>query len=175
MTDARPISLSGYGAHNMVVYHRVFLSERHLILTEGPGLFRPFTETTREFLLSDLQGITITRTASGFWINILLAVLGLIGLPCFAESEMVPVACGWLVIVALFLAFHLSRGATCKVIVHTAVSHEHLGGWSRLRAARKGLAVLIPAIERAQKDLALRQTGSVAAAPEGTPPPPAAG
>jgi hypothetical protein len=129
-----------------------WMARDHLLLISRSG----FTEHYKRFYFRDIQAIIIRKTAASLVGNIVLMVLAL---ACFLLTAAVsdPAArIVWALIggfFAFFAAWSLWLGSTCVTHIKTAVQTEQLAAWSRMRAARKGMALLRPRLLEAQGEL----------------------
>jgi hypothetical protein len=127
----------------------VWMARDHLLLVSRIG----YTETYKRFYFRDIQAIIIRKTATAFVWNIVLSIvaLGFI-LPAVGVSD--ATAKIVLALIAGFFTFlvlwSLWRGSSCVTHIKTAVQTEQLAAWNRMRAARKGMALIRPRLLEAQ-------------------------
>jgi hypothetical protein len=126
-----------------------WMGKDHLLLVSRTG----YTETYKRFYFCDIQAVIIRKTAaSAFW-NTVLAILA-ITLILFGIAVSDNIGKGFLFsfggFFALLVLISLWRGATCVTHIKTAVQTEQLAAWHRMRAARKGMAILRPRLQEAQ-------------------------
>jgi len=152
----------------------VWMGRDHLLLVSRAG----YTENYKRFYFRDIQAIIIRKTVTSLIGNTVMIILA-IGFILWAAE--VSDATGKFVLAFLggFFIFltllSLWRGSTCVTQIKTAVQTERLAPWNRMRAARKGMAMIRPRLLEAQGELPqeefkarleeqiLRQTGSSAA------------
>ena len=127
----------------------LWLGKDHVLVVD-----ESWTEQTfRRFFFKDVQTLTVCKSGVfAFWIRFNLVVAALFGGGMLLTDN--DIAQGFLVAVVGFfvlcLLIHLFKGPTCTVHVRTAVQAIELPSLSRMRAARKTLAILRPLIEAAQ-------------------------
>jgi hypothetical protein len=155
----------------------VWMARDHLLLVSRTG----YTENYKRFYFRDIQAVIIRKTATAFVGNIVLSILalGFILLAVAVSDDAFKIV--WSLIGGCFaFVFLLSlwRGSSCVTHIKTAVQTEQLAAWNRMRAARKGMAMIRPRLLAAQgefsqealrarlEDQILRQTQP--SAPENT-------
>jgi len=133
-------------------------------------------EDYKRFYFTDIQAITVQKTAGG-WIQslvfgILAALFGIFLLWADGLGKIFP----GIMTVALFLGVILNwlRGPTCKTTLQTAVQTEVLHSLHRLRTALKVMDRLKDLIHRVQGPLNSEVYGRLPANVRKTPPAPAA-
>jgi len=134
----------------------VWMARDHLLLVSRTG----YTENYKRFYFRDIQAILIRKTAAAFAGNIVLTILALAFILWAVEvSEAIARGAlsflGGLFISLLLLS--LWRGATCVTHIKTAVQTEQLAAWNRMRAARKGMAMIRPRLLEAQGEFPLAE------------------
>ena len=130
----------------------VWMARDHLLLVSRAY----YTETYKRFYFRDIQAVVIRKTAAAFVGNIVLSIpaLGFILLAVSVSDTAFKIV--WALIGGFFaFLFLLSlwRGSTCVTHIKTAVQTEQLAAWSRMRAARKGMAMIRPRLLEAQGQL----------------------
>jgi hypothetical protein len=149
----------------------VWMARDHLLLVSRTG----YTENYKRFYFRDIQAVIIRKTATAFVWNIVLMILALAFI-LWAVDVSGSVARGILSFLGGFFTslvlLSLWRGSTCVTHIKTAVQTEQLAAWNRMRAARKGMAMIRPKLLEAQgqfpqadlkarlEDRILRQTQS---------------
>jgi hypothetical protein len=122
----------------------------HLLVVNRSG----FTERYRRFRYKDLQALQTWETPDGRITAFLLAILALgfamVAVLTFGEALTAGVTGGIAVLMAVLLAWHLRRGATCRTRICTAVQTVELRSLVRSRAIEKTLPILRQRIGEAQ-------------------------
>jgi hypothetical protein len=130
----------------------LWMGKDHLLLVSRTG----YTETYKRFYFRDIQAVLIRKTAAAAVGNAVLAILA-ITLILFGIAVSDSIGRGFLFFFggffALLLLINLWRGSTCVTHIKTAVQTEQLAAWGRMRAARKGMAILRPRLQEAQGGL----------------------
>jgi hypothetical protein len=127
----------------------VWMAQDHLLLILRNG----YTENYKRFYFRDIQAIIIRKTVTSLVGNIFLIILAL---GFFLWAADISDSVGRIVLALLggFFLFlfllSLWRGATCVTQIKTAVQTEQLAAWNRMRAARKGMAMIRPRLLEAQ-------------------------
>jgi hypothetical protein len=129
----------------------MWMARDHLLLVARTG----YTETYKRFYFRDIQAVIIRQTPTAFLWNILL---GIVALCFFLAALLTPpagviarIVCSWIGGLFVFLVLlNLWLGSTCVTQIKTAVQTEELAAWNRMRAARKGLAMIRPRLLEAQ-------------------------
>jgi hypothetical protein len=127
----------------------VWMARDHLLLISRTG----YTENYKRFYFRDIQAILIRKTVTSLVGNIALIILAL---GFFLWAADVSDSVGRIVLALLggFFTFltllSLWRGSTCVTQIKTAVQTEQLAAWNRMRAARKGMAMIRPRLLEAQ-------------------------
>ena len=133
---------------------RVYRGSDHLLVLRRHF----FTETAHRFYFSDIQAITVQRTAAHAILSVILlaAAAGLAACVLlspaylgFSEEELVAIA-ALSVAAVLAVAVNILFGPTCVTELHTAVYREPLPCLARWRAAQKFLEEVRPPIEAVQ-------------------------
>jgi len=147
----------------------LYLGPDHLLALRRSG----YDESAKRFFYNDIQAITLqtngVRTLIAVVTGAVLVIIGiLVGLSLNADSEDVfygAAVVGIIVGVPFLLVFlaNLLLGPTCSAFLHTAVQIEPLSALSRVRAARKCMALLAPRIEAAQGVLSQENVAALAA------------
>ena len=131
---------------------KLYLGETELLQVEA--IF--FVENYKRFAYEDIQSLLLRQTARGLIWSIVLGVLaaafGLLAGSMDEPSAKIfwGVVAGILV---LLLIFNLVRGATCRCQLQTAVGPYPLPSLSRMRPARRALALIAERISAAQGTL----------------------
>jgi len=127
----------------------VWMGSDHLLLVSRAG----YTENYKRFYFRDIQAIIIRKTATSLIGNTVLVILAL-GFFLWAADVSDSIARIVLALLGGFFTFltllSLWRGSTCVTQIKTAVQTEQLAAWNRMRAARKGMAMLRPRLLEAQ-------------------------
>ena len=145
---------------------------------------KSYTQEIHRFALADIQAIQFRRTPRGLIYNAILAVPCVALLILLATTWNDPtmsfgdrVAFGSMVaFLAVFLLVNVLRGPTCRATLTTALGPQPLPSLSRVRAARRALALItgnIAAVQGALRpdeaaqavDRERTQQASAAAAP----------
>ncbi len=133
-------------------YSRLYMAEDHLLSVDTTG----FTEDYKRFYYRDIQAFIFRRTNEWLIGNLVLGFLSALILWGILAIDDVGgrIAMGifGLIVFIPFLV-NLLAGPTCSCSLRTAVQTEELPSLSRLRRARKTLAILRPRIEAAQGSL----------------------
>jgi hypothetical protein len=128
---------------------QLWLGDDHLLQVEWDG----YKEYYKRFRYSDIQAISIRRTAEGFIMMILLGSLTVL-FSTFLLSVDDPAGRWILIVIAGFFGIlfigSVVAGATCQCHLQTAVQVEHLPSLNRLRRAQKALTQLRELITSAQ-------------------------
>ena len=127
----------------------IWLGPDHMLQIYNFG----YTEEYKRFYFRDIQAFVLRKTPRGHVVNLISGLLGagFIFLWISTPSEALGVVSGIFGIpLALIFIFNLLLGSTCECRLYTAVQTEPLPSISRLRAARKTIALLKPLIEQAQ-------------------------
>lgn len=130
----------------------VWMARDHLLLISRGG----YTEHYKRFYFRDIQAVIIRKTAASFVGNIVLTILALGAILLAAAVQDIAARIVWAIIGGLFAFFTLLslwRGSSCVTHIKTAVQTEHLAAWNRMRAARKGMAMIRPRLLEAQGEL----------------------
>ena len=141
------IRVGAYGRRSL------YLGERDLVQVE----LTFFEESYKRFAYMDIQSLLLRQTSRGLIWSIVLAVwaagFGLLAWGMSDHDSLVfcAVCAG---IFVLLLLFNLARGATCQCHLQTATGPQPLLTLSRMRPARKALALLRERIVAAQGELA---------------------
>ena len=128
---------------------KLYLGETELLQVEA--VF--FMENYRRFAYEDIQFLLLRQTPRGLIWSVVLGVLaaGFGGLvwstDAFAGKVTFGVFAG---IFVLLLLFNLVRGATCRCHLQTAVGPYPLPSLSRMRPARRALALIAERVTAAQ-------------------------
>lgn len=126
----------------------VWTGDDHLLVVDDAGYF----ERYRRFYFRDVQAILVRRTrgwAVGLVVFGLLSALPIAGSLVTESWASYSLGVVGALLTLVFLV-HASRGPTCRVTLKTAVHVEEIAAWKRLRAARKGIALLRPHLLAAQ-------------------------
>jgi uncharacterized membrane protein len=129
------------------------MARDHLLLVSRSG----FTETYKRFYFRDIQAVIIRKTSTAFVISFILAILAFLCLLLTISRSSAEAGITWALITALFVVpalVSLWRGPSCVTPIKTAVQTEQLAAWSRMRAARKGMAMIRPRLLEAQGEFA---------------------
>ena len=137
---------------------RLYLEDDHLLYVANDR----FTESYMRFYFRDVQALLLCRTNSAKSANLALTVviaffslLGLLGDYSWNWGGAGLAVCGSITFFfLLLLVINLVKGPSCLCHLKTAVHTEELPSLNRVRAARKAFALLRPAIEAAQSQLA---------------------
>ena len=127
----------------------VWMAHDHLLLISRTG----FTETYKRFYFRDIQAVIIRKTTTAFVCNIILMILALAFILLAASLSDTTARIIWALIGAFFALLALAsiwRGPSCVTHIKTAVQTEHLAAWHRMRATRKGMAMIRPRLVEAQ-------------------------
>jgi len=127
----------------------VWMARDHLLLVSRTG----YTENYKRFYFRDIQAVIIRKTSTAFVGNIVLSILALgFVLLAVAVSD-ASFTIVWAMVGGIFAFFFLLslwRGSSCVTHIKTAVQTEQLAAWNRMRAARKGMAMIRPRLLEAQ-------------------------
>lgn len=130
----------------------VWMAQDHLLLILRTG----YTENYKRFYFRDIQAVIIRKTVTALVGNVVLGILAL-GLILLAVAVSDAIGRAVLALIGAFFAFllllSLWRGSTCVTHIKTAVQTEQLAAWNRMRAARKGMALIRPRLLEAQGEL----------------------
>jgi len=147
----------------------LYLGPDHLLALRRSG----YDESAKRFFFNDIQAVTVqtngARTLIAFALGAVLAGFGiLVGVGLNSESEDTYYGAMFVssvVGIPLLLVFivNLLMGPTCSVYLHTAVQVERLTALSRLRTARKCMAILAQRIQESQGALTGENVASMAA------------
>ncbi len=138
----------------MTPYLRTRAGVRASLWLDGTQLIQEnihaYTQEVSRFALADIQAIQLRRTPRGLIYNALLA------LPCVAL--LILLAATWndrtmafgdrvgvgsaAAFFAVFLLINILRGSTCRTTLTTALGPQPLPSLSRVRAARRALALI---------------------------------
>ena len=132
---------------------RLWLATDHLLAVDSTTA----SESYRRFYFRDIEAFVIRRTARRHVWNWVLLFGALVtagpffGFWSSSPSDALPpigigVAAFWLILIFI----NTLRGPTCQTHVRTAVQLEHLPSLSRVKVARKVLAMVRPIIDEAQ-------------------------
>ena len=140
------VRVSDYGRR------KLYLGETELVQVET--IF--FVESHQRFVYGDIQFLLLRQTSRGLIWSFVLGVLtaGLGVLAWSTDGWMAKTILGGLAGVSLLLlVFNLVRGTTCKCHLQTAVGSSPLPSLSRMRPARRALALIGERIAAAQGSL----------------------
>lgn len=140
---------------------RLWLGDDHLLQVESAG---GYSESYKRFYFRDIQTVIIQKTRSWIIANIILGfltggflILAVSTIPQNSPSRWTGdeiaggIFLGSVVFVfGLLLLVNLTRGATCRCYLKTAVHLQELSSLRRYRNAQKILARIRPLIESAQ-------------------------
>ncbi len=130
----------------------VWMAQDHLLLILRTG----YTEKYKRFYFRDIQAIITRKTVTSLVGNIILVILAL-GFFLWAGDISDPAGRIVTALIGGFFLFlfllSLWRGSTCVTQIKTAVQTEQLAAWNRMRAARKGMAMIRPRLLEAQGEL----------------------
>ena len=138
-------------------------ADDHLLLVK----LRGYAEEYKRFYYRDIQAIILTRTNREALISailsifagfpVLLFVVGLIR--NWGKWALITwgVIAGFLL---LLLLINKLKGPTCRAEIQTAVQIERLTSLSRVSAARKTMALILPMIEAAQATFGIAEQQS---------------
>ena len=132
---------------------KLYLGETELLQVET--IF--FVENYKRFAYGDIQFLLLRQTARGLILSIVLGVLAMgFGLAIWStDAQAGKIIWGIFAgIFVLLLLFNLVRGATCKCHLQTAVGPYSLPSLSRMRPARRALALIGERVAAAQGALA---------------------
>lgn len=122
--------------------HSLILSQLHF-----------YTESYRQFDLTQIQAIVIRRTARGAWYGAVIAGFGaLFGWAAwFVDDPRAAILSSTLAVIwSLLFAFNVGRGSTCRVQLQTRLGLRDLPTLNRVRPARQAVRLIVEAVERAQ-------------------------
>ncbi|HEY3855496.1 MAG TPA: hypothetical protein VGO67_13985 [Verrucomicrobiae bacterium] len=150
----------------------LWMGRDHLLLVDRTG----YTESYKRFYFADIQAIVIRRTSSA---TTTIAVTGSLALGIFAWAFSISDMAGRITLFILgglfaLIALHgLWLGPSCVTHIQTAVQTDQLAAWNRIRAARKGLAVLRPKLQETQgtvppEELRLQMMTQISGQTDGT-------
>ena len=131
-----------------LTFCRVYIASDHILVVDCSG----FEERYRRFLLTDVQAILLRRTAHGWLISLMLALLGgVLLLGGFSVGGQGVIVLGSLsILVFLLLVVNILRGPSCSALLRTRVQAHRINAFSRLSGTRRCLDQLIPLIQQAQ-------------------------
>ena len=130
-------------------FSQVWLGADHLLILKTTF----YREQYKRFAFSDIQAIVVSEGPRRVWWMLMGAVL-LVSLGFFLWINFGKWFFAGVGLVAIVIAsIDFLSGPRCRCVLHTGVSRERLPSVSRLRAARKLLAVITPLIESVQGHL----------------------
>lgn len=139
----------------------LFLGPDHLLKTQLSG----WVEKYKRFYYVDIQAVVIERTRVYDLVLVVTGMVLVVGILLYLplmtsavsssrDPEALAFGFGAFVLFGVLpFTLNLFMGPTCRVVLRTAVHEEALPSLTRIRAARKAIALLTPRIEAAQKDL----------------------
>ena len=135
----------------------LYLGTDHILAIRRSG----YDESAKRFFLADIQSISVqsngTRAMLAVFFGLLLSIFGVsLALAFTVESVdarifLAAILGGLTAFFAVLFSVNLILGPTCTVNLHTAVQVEQLTALSRIRTARKCLAILVPRIRSTQE------------------------